>query len=287
MSDFNISLIKVEGLDKFSEPINTLIQKISNAITGGFSPWQTKRLALADVAADLIRAEGAAKVSEIEMRSRYRLLAEEAMRQRNIEDITQQAIEFIADTAAPDQMDDDWIVYFFDKCRIVTNAQMKTLFARVLAMEANAPGAVSKRTVGFLESMERPDADLFSDLCRFIVEPKGSPLITNTRHKIYRDHGVDNDSVRHLESIGLITVSEWDLPHPLYWKEGELGKIRYFDTTIELESSGIRSHYAAIGTIALTRIGRELAPLCKVEPVPGFVDHLLTTYRSHNARIAG
>ena len=35
-------------------------------------------------------------------------------------------------------MEEDWIANFFDKCRIVSDSEMQSLWARVLAGEANA-----------------------------------------------------------------------------------------------------------------------------------------------------
>lgn len=286
MAEFKFSLINLEGLEKLAGPINTLIEKISDAVTEGCSPWQKKRTMAAEVAADIMRAEGDAKVSEIQMRTRHRLLAEEEMRQGNIEDVIRQAIKFVAQSAKPEQMDDDWIIYFFEKCRIVSNAQLKMLWARVLAMEANLPGTVSKRTLFFLETMEKSDADLFGNLCRFIVGPSGSPLVLDPRQKIYRDNGVNSDSLSHLESIGLITITEWQLPNLMHW-EGHLGRITYCGTTIELESKGIVQNTAILGTVAFTKIGKELASLCQVEEVSGFLGFILQRYKDHNCRIAG
>ena len=65
----------------------------------------------------------------------------------------------------PESMEDDWIANFFDKCRIVSDSDMQTLWGRVLAGEANAPGTYSKRTVNLLSDFDKSDAELFTKLC--------------------------------------------------------------------------------------------------------------------------
>ena len=45
--------------------------------------------------------------------------------------------------------------------------EMQSLWARVLATEANAPGALSKRAVNVLSDFDKSDAELFTRLCGF------------------------------------------------------------------------------------------------------------------------
>lgn len=76
-------------------------------------------------------------------------------------------------------MDDDWIVNFFDKCRLVRDEQMQSLWARILAGEANKPGTFSRRTVNFVASMDKIDASAFTHLCSFCwhIEKAPRPII--------------------------------------------------------------------------------------------------------------
>ena len=67
-------------------------------------------------------------------------------------------------------MDNDWTVNFFDKCRIVSDDDMQTLWSRILAGEANSPGSYSKRTVNFVSEISKEEADLFTSLCGFFVD---------------------------------------------------------------------------------------------------------------------
>jgi hypothetical protein len=46
----------------------------------------------------------------------------------------------LTEAATPEKLEDDWITNFFDKCRLISDEEMQTLWSKVLAGEANAPG---------------------------------------------------------------------------------------------------------------------------------------------------
>ena len=75
------------NLGDLSKPATVLIEKISDAIGGYFKPYQIKRVAKAEAEADIIRAQGQIEVSDIQRRALGRFLAEEAIKQENIESI--------------------------------------------------------------------------------------------------------------------------------------------------------------------------------------------------------
>ena len=132
---------------ELSKPATVLIEKVSNAVGGIFKPWHIVRVAEAEAKAKQIREVAQIRVTALHRRAIHRFLEEEGKRQSNIEKITQKALTFLEEHSSPQNIEDDWITNFFDKCRIVSNEDMQQLWSRVLAGEANAPGAFSKRTV--------------------------------------------------------------------------------------------------------------------------------------------
>jgi hypothetical protein len=158
MTENNNSLINFGDISK---PATVLIEKISEAVGGYFRPYQIKRVAKAEADADIIKAEAQIEITDLQRRALNRFVAEESKKQENIETITAKAIPQLTDSSAPQNMEDDWISNFFDKCRIVSDEEMQSLWAKVLAGEANSPGSYSKRTVNFLSSLDKSDAQLF------------------------------------------------------------------------------------------------------------------------------
>jgi len=150
------------NLGELSKPANTLIEKISDAIGGIFRPYQIRRIAQAEAEADKVRAISQIEITDLQRRALHRFLVEEGKKQNNIETITQKALPSVSEQATPQNIEDDWITNFFDKCRLISDSEMQNLWAKVLAGEANAPGKYSKRTVNLLAGLDKADAETFA-----------------------------------------------------------------------------------------------------------------------------
>src|SRR5947209_3463389 len=203
--DENTSLINIGEL---SRPATVLVEKISDAVGGIFKPYQIVRVAKAEAQADRVRADGQIEISNLQRRAFHRFLEEEGKKQKNIEDITQKALPLLNENSKPNEVEDDWITHYFDRCRLISDDEMQSLWSRVLAGEANKPGTYSKRTVNFLSGLDKSDAELFTKLCDFVwqIEKEPNLVIFDLRNKIYTDHGINFDVLTHLEAIGLIQL---------------------------------------------------------------------------------
>ena len=270
-------------LSKVSKPADTLIKKISRATGAVFEPHQMRRVAKAKADAALIQAESEIHITELHRRAARRWIEEEARHQKNMEDIAAGAIPELEDNSNADSMDDDWIANFFHKCRVVSNGDMKALFSRVLAGEANAPGTYSKRTVNFLSDLDKTDAELFSELCGFGWMIGGVvPLVFDAQEKIYNDMGVNFSSLSHLDSIGFIQFnnimefSQIHLPKKII--------IIYYGRVLTLEMPNDADNTLGLGHVLLTKIGQELAPICGSKPVDGFWEYVMDKWKEYKPR---
>lgn len=261
------------NIGEISKPATVLIEKISDAVGGIFQPYQIKRVAQAEAEADIIRAKGQVEVSDLQRRAMQRFLIEEGKKQENIESITSKAIPLLKDRSKPQEMDDDWISNFFDKCRIISDQEMQQLWAKVLAGEANEAGTYSKRTVNFLGSLDKDDALLFTTLCGFawyfgIV----TPLVYDESHSIYASAGVNFAMLTHLADIGLITFNS-----PAGFKQMGYEKrimVSYYGEPAILAFAKDVNNEIETGRVLLTKTGRQIAPICGSKPVPRFVDYV-------------
>ena len=271
------SLIDLGNLTK---PADTLVKKVSNAVGGLFAPRQVKRMAKAEAAAELIKAQSEIEITDLQRRAARRWFEEEAQRQKNMEDITNKALPHLNEKANPDSMENDWLVNFFDKSRIVSDDEMQSLWSRVLAGEANSPGSYSKRTVNFLSDLDKVDADLFTKLCGFgwIIEDF-IPLVFDENAEIYKNHGVDFEALSHLESIGLIqynsiTGFRWSNCPNSYTAS-------YYNNRLILELPGETNNELNVGIVLLTKVGHELVPVCGSKPVDGFLDYVKNQWKQY------
>lgn len=264
------------NLGDITKPATVLIEKVSDAVGGISKPWQTVRVAKADVAAELIRAEGQIQVTDLHRRALRRFLEEEAKRQSNIEDITQKALPLLNADSSPQNVEDDWITNFFEKCRIVSDDDMQRLWSRVLAGEANTPGAFSRRTVNLLTDLDKGDAELFTRLCGFVwqIGDNFGPLVFDYQDEIYNRQGISFDSLRHLESLGLVQFDPMPIARFVFTKLPNKPTAKYFGNPVELTLSKDADNDLSIGDVLLTRAGQELAPVCGSKPVDGFFDFM-------------
>lgn len=258
---------------ELSKPATVLIEKISDAIGGAFRPHQIVRVAKADARAEIIRAEAGIQISDLQRRAARRFLEEEAQKQMNIEEITQKALPFLQEESKPEEVEDDWITNFFDKCRLISNDEMQKLWSSVLAGEANKPGAFSKRTVNLLADLDRSDAELFVKLCGFCWDIEGLvALIYDEKAGIYVDNGVSFDTICHLQSLGLLqfgglsAYARLHLPRTI--------DVNYYGRALTLEFEQSHNNSLELGKVLLTQYGRELASICCGKPIESYFEYI-------------
>ncbi|MCY4524840.1 MAG: DUF2806 domain-containing protein, partial [Halobacteriovoraceae bacterium] len=135
-------MMSLIDLGNLSQPATVLIEKISEGIGGGLRPWQIKRVAEAEAEAKakarIIEVKNKHEISKIEQQNLIdRMIKREEEKQKNIEQITVKALPHISDNANPNEMGKDWIANFIDKSEKVSDEEMQSLWAKVLAGEAN------------------------------------------------------------------------------------------------------------------------------------------------------
>ena len=140
---------------------NTLVKKIADAIGMVYEPTHVVRMAKAKKQAAIIEAETEIEIEELK--------TEHRRYSQNRRSITTKALRQPDESADPENIETDWIVNLFDRCRLESDDQMQTLWANILAGEANRPGSYSRRTVNLVASMDKKDADLFTALCGFLL----------------------------------------------------------------------------------------------------------------------
>ena len=281
----------IVNLGDLTKPIDTLIKKISTATGVWYEPTRIRRKAnaesdaaiisaQAEAAATMIKSESEIEITDLHQRAAQRLIEEEAKRQKNMEEIIAQAVPDVKEKAKPDSMEDDWIANFFDKCRIVSDSEIQSLWSRVLAGEANTPGTYSKRTVNFIAELDKSDAELFTKLCGFGWNIHDFvPLVFDEQAKIYNSHGIDFGTLSHLESIGLVQLAApknfvgIDLPRKF--------AVYYYGKPLFLEIPYDFYNELRTGMTQLTKIGQELAPICGSKPVDGFYDYVKDQWKQY------
>lgn len=271
MSD-STSLVNIGDLAK---PATTLIEKISDATGALLQPWQMKRIAKAEVEANKIKALGELDISDIQKRAMNRLLAEETIKQENIENITEKALLEVKEDAKPEEIENDWLANFFDKCKLVSDEEMQSIWANLLAGEANKPGRFSKRTIELVSTLDKSDAELFTSLCEFCVS-KTTPLIFDHQDPLFSSRGLNFKSFNDLDSLGLIKFNTLG-----YLLNGAAGifTFQYFDSTIKITVPET-ARDLRLGKVMLTKSGLELALICNPKKNDEFLEYVRKNYEA-------
>jgi hypothetical protein len=270
------SIIKINNVNvgDIAKPASLLIEKISGAIGEIYRPYGIKLLARAESEAELIKAKSQIEITELQRRAFTRLAAEEAKKQSNIEQITEKALNQLDNASKPQDMDDDWITNFFDKCRTVSDEEMQLLWAKILAGEANSPGVYSKRTVNLLNSLDKKDAELFTLLCNFVWVMGGEsyPLVLDCKAPIYFENGIDFFNLTDLDTLGLIRfdpVAGFEINY-----KGFVA-FNYHHDAIIFNQNSLNKGRINIGNVMLTKIGKELSRVSSTKKIDGFYKYVL------------
>jgi hypothetical protein len=264
---------------ELSRPATVLVEKVSEAIGGIFRPFQTKRMAKAEAEAGLIKAESDIQIEELKRRALNRFLEEETAKQRNIEAITSSALPMLSESARPDEINNDWIVNFFDKSRIFSDKQMQYLWASILAGEANKPQSFSRQTVNLGASLDKIDAEVFQQIGSISwMFDKRTPVMADCFADIYVKNGLDFAALHHLDTLGLIRFDS--LQGFQLRSENDTLEASYFSKKITLTGAKMQhvpgpsnQTFAPIGQVVLTRAGTELLSVCQSKEIPEFFEY--------------
>jgi len=209
---------------------------------------------------------------------------EEAKKQKNIESIIGQSLSQLNDDAKPDEIEEDWITNYINKCRLISDEEMQSIWARILAGESNAPGKFSKRTINFMESLDKQDALHFTKLCAFNrIFDEIQPFIYDSDAEIYKKNGINFNILTHLDAIGLISFEAISG----YQMEGisQTAVAEYKNATYALKFPKEKDNKIKVGQVLLTNIGRELASICVPETVEGFDEYIIEKWKKKGIEI--
>lgn len=275
MAEF--SLIKIDG--ELAKPATVLIEKISGALGIIYEPTQIKRKAKADAEADKIKAIAKIEINELEHRAITRFVSQEARKQKNIEQITEAAIESLPADAKVADLEEDWIAYFFKQCEHISDKEMQTVWAKLLSGEATKPGTYSKRTVDLISSIDKKDADLFTNLGHFVCDVGGAlPLIFDVENQIYNNNQINFSSLKHLDSLGLISFES--TAGYIRKKFPKKAAIYYYGRLTEIEFQNEDNNQFEVGKVLLTNVGRELLNICGSKPNEEFYEYFCNQLQS-------
>jgi uncharacterized repeat protein (TIGR03899 family) len=182
----------LQGGTAVPKAVGKLIDTVSDQIGLFLEPSHIRRIGQAEADVTVTQAKAKAEIAtvklknklalkEIEDRTTERFWRMEVRRQRNREAIVAQAAKGIPETVSDTPVDPDWVTQFFNYCQDVSDEQMQSLWARILAGEVTTPGSFSLRSLAAVKLMSKADADFFTRFCTVVWAIAGdrTPIIPN------------------------------------------------------------------------------------------------------------
>ena len=247
-----------------------------------YSPWGTVRQAKADAKAKIIIAKTENDIADLNIRAKSRLEYQESVRQRNIEQITVHAAKALPPQVSDKDVDKDWIFQFFDCAQEVCDEDMQILWRRILAGETSQPDSFSMRTLHFLKTLSKLEAENFTEYCRFVFSfDDGWPFVILSdackKQMSYIFGGLDMTS--QFVSIGLVFPSDLFLSYGT--AEGK--KIHYFNKSYVLYRAAGAFLVSGFGPKIhnLSQIGIQLQSIAGANPIENFVKRTSDEIKKH------
>ena len=130
----------------------------------------------------------------------------------------------------------DWFIRFYEYAGKISNSDMQLLWGKLLAGELNKPGTVSYSLLHALYMMRQEDAQIFSNICRFVLNDiNGQPhlfLYLTSNPRAYKKRNITPVSLNNLQRLGLVVCDF----HKEYVFQHE-------DTNARDMGIGIRKHF--------------------------------------------
>ncbi len=284
----SFSLIKVNvNLECASKAVIELIDAVRNGLGLIYVPTHLRMMTAACLDVSSRFAETDPEARQLFERSMGRYLSQEVRRQKNIEAIANGAIASLPEHANDKPVDTDWIAYFLDQCKEVGDEEMQSIWSRILAGEVSQPGTYSLRTLNFVRTLCKEEAQLFTAYCAYCFPdlPAGAPYrFTVAKADDYLDkHGMEAFKIRHLVDIGLVR----DGMHTLSAEETVFTFPSYYfgkQYVVTKEDKGI-PHYV-YDVQNLTALGCEIYPIAGAKPDFEYLRNLLDCCKAEGFEVA-
>lgn len=256
--------MSIEGaLTAISQPVNTLIEKIASGVGILYEPTRIRKNAKAQADANKIDAISKLEIEDIQKRALTRIVTEETIKQINIENVIEKAIPKIQQDAKTENVDNDWLIKYFEKVRSISDEDMQELWSKILAGECNNTGTFSKMTLNVVGELDKTDAILFSSLCSCVFKIAGDshPIIYEANDSEYQALGINYEKLLHLQSLGLISFNSISG----YKRQGFEKKalLEYYDKKIILEFPKDKENEFQMGNVLFTQAGKQLFTICE------------------------
>jgi hypothetical protein len=179
-------------------------------------------------------------------------------------------------------IDEDWIYMWRDNAGRVSSEQLQTLWGQILAGEVKNPGTYSLRTLDFLRGITKEEADLITEVAKYVVGDTIYLVDTN----FFKESGVTFTVFLALQDIGLLSGVGNKIGVTLQVEEG--GGLDILDTldgrAIHL-SSQTRITPNQFVIYNLTKLGSEVFNIGEFKTDEDYINELAKCFKQRNYKV--
>jgi hypothetical protein len=169
----------IQGTTAIPQSVAKLLDTVGQQIGLFLEPTHIRRRGQAEADVTIVKARVEAEIAIVQVQNKLaiqniqdradeRVRTKESKRQKNMEAIAAQAVLALPEAVSEEPVDEDWITQFFNHCQDISNEEMQSLWARLLAGEVAKPGSFSLRTLDLIKVLDKDDADLFTRFCSMV-----------------------------------------------------------------------------------------------------------------------
>ena len=134
-------------------------------------------------------------------RSNYRLQYQQARKEHNIESVIGKTVLELGDSSLDyvEEIDPDWLTRFFESVEDISDEQVQTLWARILAGEVLKPRTYTYRLLSVLRNISKNELEIILKIAPLVC---GNVILNE--HEAFKLNEITRQDISILEDMGII-----------------------------------------------------------------------------------
>lgn len=179
------------------------------------------------------------------------------------------AMENVNPEISGENINEDWLLYFFDHAKNISDEKIQVMWGKLLALNLEGKINNNKKIINALSLLGQDDIKVFCTLCSMTFDNLSVPggqypfIYIGEYPSYYNNYGIRRYNLKQLDNLGIV---EYDI-HKNFVLPLTVPKLKYKDYIVELEHNG----RVANGNIRFTEIGRTLYRITKADNLDDFI----------------
>lgn len=209
------SLIEIDGntLKPISDLGIALLDKIEKATGWIFSTTTAKKEGYKNIIEEISRRDDINPIDRAAIISNYKKIIKE---HKNRTEIVSRAVQLLNKGSNIENIDEEWLLRFFDLCKNVNNEEMQYVWAKILANECEEEQKNSFKLLRIISDLTNKDVNLIMNFikeCNYVSNPYELIGIVCENIGYLDSINIKYKDILKLEELGIIKKDTISLPN--------------------------------------------------------------------------